>query len=47
MNKIISFLKKSNRYKHLVGGLIVGLLAYGAYPALFSAIVAGSCLAGV
>jgi hypothetical protein len=27
MNKIISFLKKSNRYKHLVGGFIVGLCA--------------------
>lgn len=44
MNKIISFLKKSNRYKHLIGGFIVGLLACGAYPALFSTIVAGSCL---
>lgn len=25
MNKIFSFLKKSNRYKHLIGGLLVGL----------------------
>lgn len=44
MNKIIPFLKKSNRYKHLIGGFIVGLFACGAYPALFSAIIAGSCL---
>lgn len=44
MEKFISFLKKSNRYKHLIGGFIVGLFACGAYPALFSAIVAGSCL---
>ena len=44
MEKIISFLKKSNRYKHLVGGLIVGLLALGVYPALYSACVAGACL---
>lgn len=44
MDKFISFLKKSNRYKHLVGGLIVGLLALGVYPALYSACVAGACL---
>ncbi len=44
MEKIISFLKKSNRYKHLVGGLIAGLLALGVYPALYSACVAGACL---
>jgi hypothetical protein len=44
MEKIISFLKKSNRYKHLVGGLIIGLLALGVYPALYAACVAGACL---
>lgn len=44
MGKIISFLKKSNRYKHLIGGFIVGLLACGPYPAIYSAIIAGSCL---
>lgn len=44
MEKIISFLKKSNRYKHLIGGLIVGLLALGVYPALYAACVAGACL---
>lgn len=44
MDKIISFLKKSNRYKHLIGGFLVGVLACGAFPALYSAIVAGSCL---
>lgn len=44
MGKIISFLKKSNRYKHLLGGFAVGVLACGALPALYSAIVAGSCL---
>ena len=27
MNKILSILKQSNRYKHLVGGFIVGLPA--------------------
>lgn len=44
MGKIISFLKKSNRYKHLFGGFLVGVVACGAFPALYSAIVAGSCL---
>ena len=44
MKKFFTFLKKSNRYKHLVGGLIVGLLALGVYPALYSACVAGACL---
>lgn len=44
MGKIISFLKKNNRYKHLIGGLIVGLLAFGVYPALYAAGVAGACL---
>ena len=43
MGKIISFLKKNNRYKHLIGGLIVGLLAFGVYPALYAAGVAGAC----
>ena len=28
MNKIIEFLKQSNRYKHLIGGLLVGILAF-------------------
>lgn len=44
MKKFFTFLKKSNRYKHLIGGFIVGLLACGPYPATYSAIVAGSCL---
>lgn len=44
MNKIISFLKESNRYKHLVGGFIVGLCALGVWAAIYAAIVAASCL---
>lgn len=44
MNKIISFLKKSNRYKHLFGGLIVGIFALDAYPAFYASAVAASCL---
>ncbi len=44
MNKIISFLKKSNRYKHLVGGFMVGLCALSPWTAVYSAVVAASCL---
>ena len=44
MNKIFSFLKKSNRYKHLIGGLLVGLCALSTWPAIYSAIIAASCL---
>ena len=44
MNKIFSFLKKSNRYKHLIGGLLVGLCALSPWAAIYSAIIAASCL---
>ena len=44
MHKLISFLKKSNRYKHLFGGLLVGILAFSPYGAIYAAIVAASCL---
>lgn len=33
MNKIIEFLKQSNRYKHLIGGLLVGILAFTPWTA--------------
>ncbi len=44
MNKIISFLRQSNRYKHLVGGLLVGLCALSPWTAVYSAVIAASCL---
>lgn len=44
MNKIFSFLKKSNCYKHLIGGLLVGLCALSPWAAIYSAIIAASCL---
>lgn len=44
MNKIISFLSQSNRYKHLIGGFFVGLCALSPYGAVYSAVVAASCL---
>lgn len=36
MNKIIEFLKQSNRYKHLIGGLLVGILAFTPWTALYA-----------
>ena len=44
MNKIIEFLKQSNRYKHLIGGLLVGILAFTPWTALYAAAVAACCL---
>lgn len=44
MKKIFTFLKQSNRYKHLVGGFLVGIFACNPLGALYSATVAGSCL---
>ena len=44
MNKITSSLKKCNRYKHLVGGLLVGLCAMSSWTAAYSAFIAASCL---
>lgn len=44
MNKILSFFNQSNRKKHLGGGFLVGLYAFGVWPAIYAAIVAASCL---
>lgn len=44
MKKIIQFLKKSKHYKHLIGGFMVGLLAWSPWAALYSAVVAATCL---
>lgn len=44
MDKFLSFLKKSNRYKHLIGGFAVGLCALSPPSALYTSAVAASCL---
>lgn len=44
MDKIISFFKQSNRYKHLIGGFIVAILALSPFSALYASAVAASCL---
>ncbi len=44
MNKIFSFLSESNRYKHFIGGLLVGLCALSPWTAAYSTVIAASCL---
>lgn len=44
MNKIISFLREKNRCKRLIIGLVVGLIAFNPWTAIYSAVVAASCL---
>ena len=44
MKKILNFLKASNRYKHLIGGFAVGLVALNWWCAIYATIVAASCL---
>ena len=44
MKKIIAFLKNSNHYKHLISGFIVAILAASPYAAIYSAVVAATCL---
>ncbi len=43
MKKIIKWLGTSNRYKHLVGGVVIGLGANGTYCAAYAGVgVAGA-----
>nr|DAY06863.1 MAG TPA: putative periplasmic lipoprotein [Caudoviricetes sp.] len=44
MKKFIRFLKKSNHYKKLLGGFGVGLLACSPWTAIYSIIMAATCL---
>ena len=37
MDKIIDFLKRSNRYKHLIGGFLVGICALSGQNAIYAA----------
>ena len=44
MKKLLDFLKESNHYKHLIGGFVISILSLSAFNAIYSAIVAASCL---
>lgn len=36
MKKILNFFKKSNRYKHLIGGIVIGMCALSWYNAIYA-----------
>lgn len=42
--KFSQWFKQSNRPKHLFGGFLIGLFSLSWFNALYSALVAGSCL---
>lgn len=42
--KVIEWLKRSNRWKHLAGGCLIGLCAQDAYCAAYASVIAASCL---
>ena len=44
MEKTLEFMRKSNRYKHLIGGFLVGICALSGLNAIYAAAVAASCL---
>lgn len=44
MKKILEWLQSSNRWKHLLGGCVIGICADTCYSAVYTALVAGACL---
>lgn len=44
MEKILEFMRKSNRYKHLIGGFLVGICALSGLNAIYAATVAATCM---
>lgn len=44
MNKVITWLKTSNRWKHLVGGILIGLGADSNYCAAYAGIGVAAAL---
>lgn len=44
MKKLIKWLSVSNRWKHLVGGLIIGIFAFGWFNAMYAGVLTASAL---
>lgn len=44
MNKIIDWLRMSNRYKHLIGGMVLGIISNGWYCAVLVGLATGLAL---
>ena len=36
MKNILNFFKESNRYKHLIGGIVIGMCALSWYNAIYA-----------
>ena len=45
MEKVIDFLKESNRWKHLLAGILLGFLASTIYCAMLTGTATGAALA--
>ena len=39
MKKLIEWLGMSNRWKHLIGGLIIGIFAFGWFTAMYAGVL--------
>jgi len=44
MKRLFNWLAESNRWKHLLGGIMVGLCGLSVYGAIYGSCVAASCL---
>lgn len=44
MNKILNWFSQSNRYKHLIGGIAIGMCANDWYCAMYSGIGVAAAL---
>lgn len=44
MKKLIEWLRMSNRWKHLVGGLIIGIFAFGWFTAMYAGVLTAGAL---
>ena len=44
MKKLIKWLSVSNRWKHLVGGLIIGIFAFGLFTAMYAGVLTAGAL---
>ena len=44
MKKLIEWLRMSNRWKHLLGGLIIGIFAFGWFTAMYAGVLTAGAL---
>lgn len=44
MKKLIEWLGMSNRWKHLIGGLIIGIFAFGWFTAMYAGVLTAGAL---